>query len=27
VLRHRIIVDFRAEREGMTPDDAVEELL
>jgi MoxR-like ATPase len=27
VLRHRIIVDFRAERGGMTPDDAVEELL
>ena len=27
VLRHRIIVDFRAEREGMTSDDAVEELL
>jgi MoxR-like ATPase len=27
VLRHRIIVDFRAERDGMTPDDAVEELL
>ena len=27
VLRHRIIVDFRAEREGMTPDDAVDELL
>jgi MoxR-like ATPase len=27
VLRHRIIVDFRAEREGMTPDDAVERLL
>ncbi|WP_276258478.1 AAA family ATPase [Haloglomus litoreum] len=27
VLRHRIIVDFRAERDGMTPDDAVDELL
>ena len=27
VLRHRIIVDFRAEREGMTPDGAVEKLL
>lgn len=27
VLRHRIIVDFRAERDGMTPDDAVNELL
>jgi MoxR-like ATPase len=27
VLRHRIVVDFRAERDGMTPDDAVEELL
>jgi MoxR-like ATPase len=27
VLRHRIIVDFRAEREGTTPDDAVERLL
>jgi MoxR-like ATPase len=27
VLRHRIVVDFRAERDGMTPDDAVEKLL
>jgi MoxR-like ATPase len=27
VLRHRIIVDFRAEREGVTPDDAVRDLL
>ncbi|QCC47918.1 AAA family ATPase [Halobellus limi] len=27
VLRHRIIVDFRAEREGVTPDDAVSNLL
>lgn len=27
VLRHRIVVDFRAEREGMTPDDAVDALL
>ena len=27
VLRHRIIVDFRAEREGVTPDDAVSDLL
>ena len=27
VLRHRIVVDFRAERDGMTPDDAVTELL
>jgi MoxR-like ATPase len=27
VLRHRIVVDFRAERDGMTPDDAVDELL
>ncbi|MFB6284138.1 MAG: AAA family ATPase, partial [Halobacteria archaeon] len=27
VLRHRIIIDFEAEREGMTPDDAVQELL
>ena len=27
VLRHRIVVDFRAEREGITPDDAVSELL
>jgi MoxR-like ATPase len=27
VFRHRIIVDFRAEREGVTPDDAVDQLL
>jgi MoxR-like ATPase len=27
VLRHRIVVDFQAERAGITPDDAVEELL
>jgi len=27
VLRHRIVVDFQAEREGTTPDDAVEKLL
>ena len=27
VLRHRIILDFRAEREGRTPDDVVEDLL
>ncbi|PSP31841.1 AAA family ATPase [Halobacteriales archaeon QH_10_67_22] len=27
VLRHRIILDFRAEREGKTPDDVVESLL
>ncbi|MGQ4556223.1 AAA family ATPase [Halobellus sp. GM3] len=27
VLRHRLIVDFRAEREGITPDDAVSDLL
>jgi MoxR-like ATPase len=27
VLRHRLIVDFRAEREGITPDDAVAALL
>jgi len=27
VLRHRIIVDFRAEREGLTPDDLVASLL
>ncbi|MFB6091834.1 MAG: AAA family ATPase [Haloquadratum sp.] len=27
VLRHRLIVDFRAEREGVTPDDVVAELL
>jgi MoxR-like ATPase len=26
VLRHRILVDFRAEREGTTPEDAVESL-
>jgi MoxR-like ATPase len=27
VLRHRIILDFRAEREGVTPDDAVQALV
>ena len=27
VLRHRVAVDFRAERDGMTPDEAVGELL
>lgn len=27
VIRHRIIVDFRAEREGVTPDEAVKTLL
>ncbi len=27
VLRHRIIVDFRAEREGITPEDAIRDLL
>ena len=27
VLRHRLVVDFRAEREGVTPDDAVAALL
>jgi MoxR-like ATPase len=27
VLRHRLILDFRAEREGVTPDDAVEALI
>ncbi|MFB6161179.1 MAG: AAA family ATPase [Haloferacaceae archaeon] len=27
VLRHRVIVDFRAEREGVTPDEAVARLL
>ncbi|MFA1611042.1 AAA family ATPase [Halobellus rubicundus] len=27
VLRHRLIVDFRAEREGVTPDDVVSDLL
>ncbi|SFR43526.1 AAA family ATPase [Halogeometricum limi] len=27
VLRHRILLDFRAEREGTTPDDAVHQLL
>ncbi|RDI70716.1 AAA family ATPase [Halopelagius longus] len=27
VIRHRIIVDFRAEREGVTPDEAVKSLL
>jgi MoxR-like ATPase len=27
VLRHRILLDFRAEREGQTPDDIIESLL
>lgn len=27
VLRHRIVLDFRAERDGLTPDDAIEDLL
>jgi MoxR-like ATPase len=27
VLRHRIILDFRAEREGQTPDDVIQSLL
>ena len=27
VLRHRVVVDFRAERDGVTPDDAIEDLL
>jgi MoxR-like ATPase len=27
VLRHRIILDFRSEREGTTPDDAIASLL
>ncbi|WP_135806588.1 AAA family ATPase [Halorussus marinus] len=27
VLRHRIVVDFRAEREGATPDDVIERLV
>ncbi|ELZ82064.1 methanol dehydrogenase regulatory protein [Haloferax larsenii JCM 13917] len=27
VIRHRIILDFRAEREGLTPDDAIQRLL
>ena len=27
VLRHRVILDFRAEREGRTPDDVIDELL
>jgi len=27
VLRHRIILDFRAEREGLTPDDVIDSLL
>jgi MoxR-like ATPase len=27
VLRHRVIVDFRAEREGVTADDVVDDLL
>jgi MoxR-like ATPase len=27
VLRHRILVDFRAEREGTTPEDAIASLV
>jgi MoxR-like ATPase len=27
VLRHRVVVDFRAERDGVTPDDAIDQLL
>ncbi|MEF8818067.1 MAG: MoxR family ATPase [Haloferacaceae archaeon] len=27
VLRHRVILDFRAEREGMTPDDVIADLV
>jgi MoxR-like ATPase len=27
ILRHRILLDFRAEREGTTPDDAVRQLV
>nr|WP_241430716.1 MoxR family ATPase [Haloferax elongans] len=27
VIRHRIILDFRAEREGLTPDDAIQRLI
>ncbi|MFQ3283985.1 MAG: MoxR-like ATPase [Natronomonas sp.] len=27
VLRHRVVVDFRAERDGVTPDDVIAELL
>jgi MoxR-like ATPase len=27
VLRHRIVVDFRAERDGVTPEQAVRNLL
>nr|WP_139198284.1 MoxR family ATPase [Haloferax larsenii] len=27
VIRHRIILDFRAEREGLTPDDAIQRLV
>ncbi|WP_226010081.1 AAA family ATPase [Halomicrobium salinisoli] len=27
VLRHRVVVDFRAEREGVTPDDVIADLL
>lgn len=27
VLRHRVVVDFRAEREGLTPDDAIRALV
>ncbi|MFB6183335.1 MAG: AAA family ATPase [Haloarculaceae archaeon] len=27
VLRHRVVVDFRAERDGVTPDDVVRDLL
>jgi MoxR-like ATPase len=26
VLRHRVILDFRAEREGMSPDDVIADL-
>jgi len=27
VLRHRVVVDFRAERDGVTPDDAIDQLV
>lgn len=27
VLRHRIVLDFRAERDGLTPDEAIEDVL
>jgi MoxR-like ATPase len=27
VLRHRVILDFRAEREGLTPDEAVSQMV